>query len=464
MLIRNAEIWQRGVADLRIVGDKIADIGNLEPLREEDIWDAGGGAVLPGLHDHHIHLAALAVGRLSIDCGPPNVVDKAGLAEALAFPGTDWLRGIGYHESVAGMLEAEVLDDLSPARPVRIQHRSGRMWFFNSMALDLLLASKAPPRGLEQENGRWTGRLFDEDHWLREALSGTPPCFASVSAELGGMGVTSMTDLSPANDATMAAHFSNERVSGNLRQRVVLGGKLELADVSPGKGVTIGPAKLHLHENALPDIDVTIQFLRAAHAQGRAAAIHCTTETELVFALAALDGAGPMRGDRIEHAGVATDHLVTEMARMSLQVVTQPHFISERGDQYLRDVESRDQPFLYRLGALQRAGLIVAAGSDAPYGSCDPWASMRAAVSRRTAAGAIIGSDEEVTPEEALLLYLRDPHDLLVIRKIENGARADICVLDRPWREARVRLRQEDVRMTLVDGSIIYDCIDQTPF
>lgn len=463
MLIRDAEIRGHGRADVRIAKGVITAIGSLSPLKDEAVHDAHGGALLPGLHDHHVHMAALAVARSSVACGPPDVRDATELATALTRPGEGWLRGIGYHDSVAGMLDAPTLDGLAPHRPVRIQHRSGRMWFFNSAGLDLLLAAAPPPPGLEQQDGRWTGRLFDEDRWLRETLGGIPPSFAAIGQELATMGVTGLTDMSPANDAVMARHFAREQASGALPQRIMLAGTLNLAKASFSPTLTLGPAKLHLHENALPDFDDSADFIRAAHAQQRGVAIHCTTETELVFALAALDSVGPLAGDRIEHAGIVPDPLIAEMLRLKVQVVTQPHFITERGDQYLKDVEPRDRPFLYRLDALRRAGLVVAAGSDAPFGSCDPWAAMRAAVARQTASGAIIGPDEASTPEEALALYLADPQDLTIERRITVGAPADLCLLDRPWAQARDRLLARDVRLTLIGGSIVHDGVDQAP-
>ena len=102
------------------------------------VVDAAGGAVLPGLHDHHVHLLALAAARQSIRLGPPDVGDRAAFDAALraaAAGGTGWLRGIGYHESVAGPLDRDRLDALVPGRPVRVQHRSGAMWVLNSRAL-----------------------------------------------------------------------------------------------------------------------------------------------------------------------------------------------------------------------------------------------------------------------------------------------------------------------------------------
>ncbi len=459
MLIRNAQIWRQGFGDVRIAGKKIVEVGRLAPDPGEEVLDATGGALIPGLHDHHLHLSALAVKQASVACGPPDVASEDALAAALMREGSGWLRGIGYHESVAGMLDLGVLDRMAPGRPVRIQHRSGRMWFLNSPALDLLLAKTDAPLGLDRK----TGQLFDEDHWLRATLGSMPPSFGVISAELAAMGVTGVTDMSPANDPETAAHFAREQESGALRQRCILAGTLGLADGAFGDRLTLGPAKVHLHEADLPELDATIRFVAAAHDQGRGVAIHCTTEVELVFALATFEASGPARGDRIEHVGVAHDNHLTEMGRMGLWAVSQPHFIAERGDQYLRDVEARDRPVLYRLASLQRAGIVLAGGSDAPFGTHDPWAAMRAAVSRRTVGGAIIGSNEAITPEGALSLFLADPLDLTRERAIAPGEAADLCLLDLPWENVRARPDGGHVRATISGGLLIHNRVDQAP-
>ncbi|MET0239169.1 MAG: amidohydrolase family protein [Sphingobium sp.] len=450
MLIRHADIWGHGLADLRIAGSRIAAIGQLTPEPGERIVEARGGALLPGLHDHHIHLPALAARRESVACGPPQVSDEAELAAALSRPGTGWLRGIGYHESVAGMLDRQMLDRIAPDRPLRIQHRSGRMWFLNSAALDVLLGTAAAPRGLD----RATGQLFDEDRWMREALGSTPPDFAALSADLARMGVTGITDMTPSNDDAAATHFADQRATGRLAQHVLLAGTLALS---------VGLTKVHLHEADLPDYDHIVAVIAAAHARDRAVAIHCVTETELVFALAALAEAGVRPGDRIEHASIAPDRLVAEIGRLGLAVVSQPHFIAERGDQYREAVEPDSVPHLYRLRAFLDAGVTLAGGSDAPFGEPDPWASMRAAVSRRTSGGQAIGAGEALSPEQALALFLADPVDLSRQRQIDVGAPADLCLLDRPWSHARQRLLSGDVRATLIAGGFVHDRVDQTP-
>lgn len=464
MLITRAQLEDGEVRDVRIERGLVTAIGAFEPHPGERVVDAQGGLLLPGLHDHHIHAAALAASLTSVRCGPPEVSDIDGFAMALrATPGDGWLRGTAYHESVAGMLDVTALDQIIAGRPVRVQHRSGRMWFLNSRALDALLADHAPPPGLEREGGRFTGRLFDEDAWMKQALGSRPPSLAAVGAILARAGVTGLTDMSPANDAVMARHFAAQGADGSLPQRVLLAGRMDLTQADMTGLVRLGPAKLHLHEAELPDFDEAVAFMQAAHVQGRGVAVHCATEVELVFTLAAFDTAGVQLGDRIEHASIAPDTAVAEIARLGLAVCSQPHFVAERGDIYRADVEPELQPLLYRLAAFRDVGVTLAGGSDAPFGGPDPWTSMAAAVSRRTRDGALIGEAEALTPEEALDLYLRAPEALDRRRRVTVGAPADLCLIDRPWARAREGLAEVQVRAAWVEGRMIFDGVDQAP-
>lgn len=136
MLIRRAQLENGAVHDVRLERATVTAIGHLEPLLGETIIDAQGGLLMPGLHDHHIHLAALAASLTSVHCGPPAVHDTESFITCLRVSGNGWLRAIGYHESVAGMLDTTILDRIVYDRPVRVQHRSGRMWFFNSAGLE----------------------------------------------------------------------------------------------------------------------------------------------------------------------------------------------------------------------------------------------------------------------------------------------------------------------------------------
>lgn len=452
MVIGAARLRDGRLVDVTVAAGRIADVAAHVPGRRTDL-DARGGLLLPGLHDHHVHIAATAAARASVRCGPPDVTDAAGLARALqGASGTGWLRGISYHESVAGQIDRAWLDAAVPGRPARIQHRSGRLWIFNSRGLDLLLADNDPPPALDLA----TGRLFDADDWLREALAGTRPDLTEVSRQWSRWGVTGLTDMNPQNGLADAGHFAAQQKSGALAQRLVVAGRPELAGLVPGPRLVSGPFKVHLHEAHLPEYEELVDAVRAAHGAGRGVAVHCVTETELVFALAALSEAGPKRHDRIEHASVAPDVLVAQIAQMGLAVVTQPNFVTERGDAYRSAIPSGEWASLYRLQSFLAAGVTLAGGTDAPFGMADPWAAMAAAVARRTATGAALGLAEALTPEAALDLFLADPVALWRRRDVAPGAPADLCLLEQDWTALRQDLAGAKVMATLVEGEVIY--------
>lgn len=457
MLIQGATSEDGRLQDIRVEHGRVADMGRLLARPDESVLEARGGVLLPGLHDQHMHVAALAASLTSVRCGPPEVMDADAFAACLRRPGSGWLRATGYHESVAGMLDAGLLDCIVPTRPLRVQHRSGRMWFFNSVGLDTMLSRAAAPSALERINGRFTGRLFDGDTWLRQTLGSEPPSFSAVGSMLGRVGVTGLTDMSPANDARMATHFAAEMRTQSLPQGVMLAGTLSLSDRDMAMDMQLGPAKLHLHEAHLPPLDEVVHFVRAAHEAGRPVAVHAATEVELVYALSAVSEAGAMAGDRIEHASIAPDSAVSEISRMGLTVVTQPQFVHERGDRYRADVHEGAWPHLYRLRAFLNAGVSLGGGSDAPFGGFDPWAAMAAAVSRRTRGGARMGESEALTPEQALDMYLRDPADISRRRRLVVGMVADLCLLDRPWMEARHSLCATRVVACFIRGHRVFD-------
>jgi predicted amidohydrolase YtcJ len=447
MLIRRAELPDGRVADIRVAGERIAELDeSLAPRTGERVVDAGGAFLCPGLHDHHIHLMAYAAALDSLPCGPPDVADEAQLAAALveAANGAGWVRGVGYHDSVAGPIDRHWLDRRIPDRPVRIQHRSGRLWILNSAAL-ALLGDLGPA---EMADGAPTGRFYDADAWLKERLGTTTPDLARASRILASHGVTGLTDATPRNGRSEAAMFQAAAREGALLQKVRLMG---------GEGLP-GPRKLHFHDYDLPPLDETTELVRRSHALGRAVAAHCVTRTELAYILAALSDAEARPGDRIEHCGVCPPEFRDEIARLGLTVVTQPNFVFEKGDAYLAEVDADDQPWLYPAASLIAAGVPLAAGSDAPFGGPDPWAAIQAATTRRTRGGRALLPEERVSPERALAFFTTPPDDPGgAPREIAIGASADLCLLDRPWRAAREAPGEARVRMTWADGRIVWD-------
>ncbi len=409
--------------DVRVRGGRITEIGQRldatsnEPdgSDEPDDLDGRGGALLPGLHDHHVHLAALAADTASVRVGPADVTGRDGLAEALrGGPPGDWVRAVGYHESVAGELDRWTLDALTPpGRPVRVQHRTGALWVWNSAAL----------RASGLETGTGDGRFWREDERLRGFVPPVRLDMEGVGRRAAALGVTGFTNADP--------HPAD--------------GLLDLLSVLPQRLLVMtvdAPVKLMLDDATLPapaELAARIASLRP-----RPVAVHCVTRVQLLVTLLALDQTGPVDGDRIEHASVVPAETIPWIKQLGVTVVTQPHFPTERGHAYATDVDPDDRPHLYRCRSLSDAGIPLAAGTDAPYGTHDPWAVMRATVERR--------GGEALHPEAALDLFTGEPQHPARTRRLRIGATADLCLLRVPLREALDVLSADTVRAAFVGG------------
>jgi predicted amidohydrolase YtcJ len=423
--------------------------------------DGGGGALLPGLNDHHLHLFSLAARRRSIECGAPTVRGRSdlalvlGSAAARARPG-EWLRFVGHDETVVGPLDAPTLDELLGTladRPIRVQHRSGHQWVLNSAAVTLVreVLGDEGLDALGPEARR--GVLHGADEAVRAAWgSDAWPSLADVGAELAHYGVTGLTDATVSTGVEEVAEFEVAQAAGDLPQRMCVLG--DLAPTRHGDRLVRGPSKIVLAEADLPSLDELAA--RVIDAGPRGVALHCVSRESLVLATAAL-GRADGGGHRVEHGSVAPPELISLVAALPVTVVTQPAFVVAHGDRYLREVDPADRPWLYRLAAWRAAGVPLAASSDAPFGPLDPWAAMRSAVERRTGSGVPLGPGEALEPEDALGLYLgslEDPGGPR--RRVVEGAPADLCLLQTGWAEAREALEAELVRATVCGGLVVH--------
>jgi predicted amidohydrolase YtcJ len=330
------------------------------------------------------------------------------------------------------------------------------MWVLNTVGLAEvgLLDRPELPRGVElDQSGRPTGRLRGLDRWLRERWRAEAQSLDRLGVVLAARGITGVTDATAHNaEADLVAMASALR-RGELRQRVTAMTST-VVDRWPAE-LTQGPLKVVLEESALPTFDDLVEHIAAARQHGTTVAVHTLERATTVFALRAIEAAGGGAGDRLEHAALLSDEIVQMVAAAGVTVVTQPHFVAERGAAYRRHVDPLEQPWLYRCGSLRRAGVPLAAGSDAPVGGSDPWAIMAAAV-RGCDAPEHPRPVEQLDPEAALELFTGASDAPGSTRRVAKGELADLCLLDRPWRTARADLASVGVRATLVAGEVVH--------
>jgi predicted amidohydrolase YtcJ len=311
-----------------------------------------------------------------------------------------------------------------------VQHRTGALWIVNSRGADALRLDDCDLSGVERDSdGRPTGRLWRLDRWLADSVPSSPPDLGAVSAEAAALGVTGFTDATPGATREDIEALAGAVADGTIVQRLHLMAPPELAVDSRAR-VTLGPVKILLDDATLPPLDELTDQVRQAHGAGRPVAVHCVTRVQLILTLTALDEAGRLPGDRIEHGAIIPAETIPALS--GLTVVTQPHFIAERGGQYATDVDPEDLPDLWRLRSLIEAGVQVAAGTDAPFGSADPWHIAVEAAERPS----FTGAQEAVDPATALSLFFGDPAAPATPRRIAPGHPADLVLLRVPPAEA----------------------------
>lgn len=424
-------------------------------LRSGRIWRAGGfegarvidacGAMLClGIKDHHIHLAAEVAARQSLDISglTPEHPDFA--AKIAAAPHASRIIGAEGVEH----LTRDLLDELAPDRPLRVQARTGALWILNSAALAALrdLPDPLPKAFLRDPSGRLTGQVERGDRWLRNTPV-APELLHDLGRELAAMGVTALSDASETNGPDEAHWLAQAALPQSLS---LMSGQPHWPEGAPYRPRWL---KLVPDEWNLPDFDDTLRRIEAARDAGFGTAIHAVTAAELAFAMAIFLTAGVQSGDRIEHAVVVPPSAIDTLAALSAQglvVVVNPGFLRNRGDRWLREVAPEDLPHLMPLRQMQEAGVCLRAGSDAPYGPLEPQIAMQAACDRKTREGAVIGAEQALSPQSARELYASWPgrEDGL-----QDGAIADFIL--QYCDDARDGLSGQ-VMLTVSQGKIIH--------
>lgn len=472
----------------------VAEIGSFQDVSASarGLAAADVAAVVPGFIDAHMHLLRAARDLAAVDCRPPavrsigNLLDAVRSRAATLAPDA-WVEGAGYHEGDLAERRHPTADELDAAgggRPVRLRHRSGHATLVGRLALrraGIDAATHDPPRGRIERtaDGELTGLLFGSAAAL---VRPQQPDAAQLAAEVAALsrewlalGITMVCDAGPDNDAGTLALLGSLALSRALRQRVVVmrGAGDALRDGRPAEPWVIprelaarvwaGHVKFMLTTasgSVEPDarhLRRSVQMLAQSH---QACALHVAGVEQLEVALAAVETAALTRGrlqHRLEHVTVLPDELVGRLVSSGVAVVMHPLFVRRHGDRYL---EEREHPaeWLHRCATLLRAGVHIAAGSDAPVVSPHPLESVAAAMTRRTVTGTAVGDCERVDFATALALHTRNAAELCgrsELGRLRPGAPADMVVLPvDPAQLAPAELAALPVTATLIGGEV----------
>jgi predicted amidohydrolase YtcJ len=413
----------------------VAGIGDARSLPAAGVMrhDCRGALLLPAFVDAHCHILATAAALRSVDCSSAtSIADIQQMlreASVKAPRNGGWLRAVGYDETRLAERRHPDRRDLDAAvadMPVRLLHRSGHAVVLNTRAMQLagITIDTPEPSGgrieRDLESGDPTGLLFEMNEVVDRAV---PPlsydelaaAVEKVARRYLAQGVAAVCDATHTNGPAEWRLFERLQADGHLPLDVTLMegyGRMGQAPAEPGPRLRRGHVKVMLTEigdRLSPSTGELREIVADVHAAGRDVAIHAVEEHAVAAAIDAIESAVSAvpraHLHRIEHAALVPPGAPERMARAGITAVMHPSWVWHHGDRYLREVPPARHDALHPLGDMVRAGVSVAAGTDAPVAHVDIMSGLRAAAERRTAAGQTLGSGQAVDDGAAVSMW-----------------------------------------------------------
>jgi predicted amidohydrolase YtcJ len=494
--------------------DKILFVGDLAAAKAKaakDVRDIDlkGAAAYPGFVDAHAHLTGIGLRELTLNLDQVKSVAElvaAVKAYAAAHPeGAIYGRGwIETHWPEKRFPTKADLDAAAPGRIVVLGRSDGHASVASSAALakaGITTATPAPAGGqiLKGADGQPDGMLIDHAQSLvkdvipppsqalkRQALEKAGQLYASrgwtglgnmsvvvedhaLLAALAGEGRFGLrvdNYMDPSAAALILSFGPFEDKTGLIRVRGV---KLYMDGALGSRGAAL----LEPYSDAeglglqLTQRDRGLALMKKAKAVNAQVAMHAIGDRGNRMTLDWFEEA--LAGDtkarwRIEHAQIVADTDLPRFSKLGVIASMQPsHAI---GDLYFAPARlGKDRLHEgYRWNDFLKAGVVVAAGSDAPVEVGDPRIEFYAAVYRHSLDGFANADwhlEEAVTRAEALKMLTLAPAYAAFREKelgtLEAGKKADLTAFDKDLMtiEPKAILTAQPV-LTIVDGKVAF--------
>jgi len=494
--------------------DKILFVGDLAAAKAKaakgvrDI-DLKGAAAYPGFVDAHAHLTGIGLRELTLNLDQVKSVAElvaAVKAYAAAHPeGAVYGRGwIETHWPEKRFPNKADLDAAAPGRVVVLGRADGHASVASSAALakaGITAATAAPEGGqiLRGPDGQPDGMLIDHAQALvkdvipppsealkRQALRKAGELYASR----GWTGLDNMSvmadDLALLRDEAAKGSFQirvdNYMDPSGAAEVLAKGPSTDPTGLIRVRGIKLymdgalgsrGAALLEPYSDAeglglqLTPRDQGLDLMKKAKAVGAQVAMHAIGDRGNRMTLDWFEEA--LAGDtaarwRIEHSQIVADTDVPRFAKLGVIASMQPsHAI---GDLYFAPARlGKDRLHEgYRWKDFLNAGVVVAAGSDAPVEVGDPRIEFYAAVYRHGLDGFANADwhlEEAVTRAEALKMLTLAPAYAVFREKelgtLEAGKKADVTAFDKDLMtvEPKAILTAKTV-LTVVNGKVAF--------
>ena len=513
---------QPEVEAVGVIGDRIVGVGSRRLVEDAlprgyQTLDLAGRVCLPGFNEAHNHMIGFGTALGHVAAGYPEVRSIADIKRNVAerarqVPPGSWIQGRGYDDNKLDERRhpnRQDLDAAAPDHPVIVVNGSGHLSAVNSLALRLAGVTHDTPdpdggRFVRDEHGEPTGVLQETAQQVVRAVIPLPTVDDHIAA------------LGRCNDAYAAAGITSSQDAGSTLpehleayQRAVREGRLRLRTsmmirehllpqllalgIRQGFGddyLRVGPIKLFIDGSLIGrTAAVTRPFLEdprddnlgltmmsqetlddyvwQAHHAGFQVAIHAIGDRGIEMVLAAYGKAlarepRANHRHRIEHCGILRPDLIERIAAMRVLAVSQPIFITEYGDGFIRHLGMERIQLTYPFRSLLDAGITLVFSSDCPVSSFVPLKSVQAAVTERTGSGRSYALEEAITVEEALPLYtVAGAYATFEEQRkgqLKPDMLADFVVLEQdPRRIDPLAIGEIAVSRTIVGGETIFE-------
>lgn len=483
-LIRNVRIVRKKSSDQTLVDLRLSQAGvseiapNLETILGEQVIDAAGRWIIPGLWDQHVHM-----GMWSETADRLNLTDSMSAREVvsavkahLSSPffkssGKGFLIGYGFRMSRWNDKATPFqLDKVSGEIPVVLVSGDGHSGWLNSAASNFL--------GLENQE-----QILEETHWFRvlpriaefETHAGNAyNRYVNAIAAAQAKGIVGIRDFDLTENYDFWPEFIEttettlrikasvypdklERVltrglktGTKLAPLVEMGSLKIISDGSLGTMTAFccepygaNPEFPHGKQNYSPEQLRELLAISARHSLE--ASVHAIGDAAVSDALNAFQVTGA-RGS-IEHAQLMRREDISRMAFLGIVASVQPeHLLDDREVTLTRWKDREDRCFMF--GSMLNSGVRLALGSDAPVAPLDPWRAIDAAVSRSR------GDEEAWNPEEKLTLGEALFCSVDFQKSLGINSRPDVVLLDQdPHQMPPLEIT---VALTMVNGVVVH--------
>lgn len=221
------------------------------------------------------------------------------------------------------------------------------------------------------------------------------------------------------------------------------------------KGILVAESKKALHDSIYQGHEAGFQV--CVHANGDQA-IRMTLDG---FARALRDSPRKNHRHRLEHCTVVNKEILRRMKDLKLLAVPFGSYIQHHGEKMMPYYGPERVEMMFAHRSFLDYGIPVSGSSDNPCGPYEPLLAIQSCVTRRSAAGEILGARQRITVNEAIYLYTMASayasFEENLKGSITPGKVADLVVLgEDPRRVNRGEIKDIPVEMTMVGGEVKY--------